>query len=77
MYVYIFLNITFIFQYVSDMMLSLTFMCAIIAMKGNNFYLATASALFMTWTIIVAHNYFHQKDNWRRFCFNLSLISCR
>lgn len=62
---------------ISDMMLGLVFATAILAVKDNNIYLALLSGLFMMWLSIIAHNYFHQKDNWRMFCFNISLLNYR
>ncbi|CAD7085894.1 unnamed protein product [Hermetia illucens] len=37
--------------------------------------LGIIAGLFITWTVIIAHNYFHRKDNWRMYTFNLSLMN--
>ena len=35
------------------------------------------SALFLTWTVIIAHNFFHMKDNFRMYYFDLSMMSSK
>ncbi|XP_026479660.1 cytochrome b5-related protein-like [Ctenocephalides felis] len=35
------------------------------------------AALFLTWTTIAAHNFFHQRNNWRMYAFNLSMMNHR
>ena len=62
---------------ISDLILGLVFASAILAVKDNNFYLAVLSGLLLEWLLTIAHNYFHQKDNWRMFCFNLTLLNYR
>ncbi|XP_026479105.1 cytochrome b5-related protein-like [Ctenocephalides felis] len=45
----------------------------------STFYwpLVFLSGLFLAWTSVAAHNFFHQKNNWRMYAFNLTLLSCR
>lgn len=62
---------------ISDLMLGLVFGSAVLAVKDNNIYLALLSGLFLLWMLVIAHNYFHQKNNWRMLCFNLSLLNYR
>lgn len=62
---------------ISDLVLGLVFMTAILAVKDNNIYLALLSGLLLLWMLVIAHNFFHQKDNWRMFCFNLTLLNYR
>lgn len=35
------------------------------------------ASLFVSWTIIAAHNYFHRRDNFRMYYFNIMLLSYR
>lgn len=60
-----------------DTLFLLTLTLASLAGKYNNYLIATATGMALTWTIICAHNYFHQRDNWRMKLFNLSLMSYR
>lgn len=62
---------------ISDLVLGLVFTSAILAVKDDNIYLALLSGVFLLWQLVIAHNYFHQKDNWRMFVFNLSLLNYR
>ncbi|XP_058816332.1 cytochrome b5-related protein-like, partial [Topomyia yanbarensis] len=60
-----------------DSLLGAAFMFAFLAIKFNSYLLAVACALCVNWTVISAHNYFHQKDNWRMRLFNLAFFSYR
>jgi len=60
---------------ISDLMLGLVFGSAVLAVKDNNVYLSLLSGVFLLWMLIIAHNYFHQKNNWRMYCFNLTLLN--
>lgn len=60
-----------------DTLLVLTYLFAVASACFNSYLLAVATGLFLTWTIISAHNFFHQKDNWRMKMYNLSLFSYR
>jgi hypothetical protein len=62
---------------ISDLMLGLVFTSAVLAATLESKSLAFVSGIFVFWQFVIAHNYFHQKDNWRMFCFNLSLLNHR
>jgi len=62
---------------ISDLVLGLVFTSAVLAAKDDNIYLALLSGMFLLWMLVIAHNYFHQKDNWRMYCFNLTLLNYR
>lgn len=62
---------------ISDMMLGLVFTSAVLAVKDNNIFLALLSGLFLWWMFVIAHNFFHQKNNWRMLCFNITLLNYR
>lgn len=62
---------------ISDLMLGLVFTSAVLAVKDKNSFLAVLSGLFLWWMLVIAHNFFHQKNNWRMFCFNLTLLNYR
>lgn len=62
---------------ISDLTLGLVFGSAVLAVKDNNVYLSMLSGLFLLWMLVIAHNYFHQRNNWRMLCFNLTLLNYR
>lgn len=62
---------------ISDLVLGLVFTSAILSAKDDNVYLAGLAGVFLLWMLVAAHNFFHQKDNWRMLCFNLSLLNYR
>ncbi|KAG5676468.1 hypothetical protein PVAND_006300 [Polypedilum vanderplanki] len=64
-------------EIISDLNLSLVFITSILACKDNNIYLALLAGFFLNAQLVIAHNFFHRKDNWRMFCFNLSLFTAR
>jgi len=60
-----------------DTLLCITYALAILCAKLNSYLIGIVAGLFLTWTIISAHNFFHQKDNWRMKFWNLGLFSYR
>lgn len=60
---------------ISDLLLCLVFTGSVLATKDENIYLALLAGMFLNFLSITAHNFFHQKDNWRMLCFNLSLLN--
>jgi len=55
-----------------DACLVLAFVSSIIACRIQNVWIDILSAYFLTCTVIMGHNYFHQKDNFRMYYFDLS-----
>ncbi|XP_055597855.1 cytochrome b5-related protein-like [Uranotaenia lowii] len=62
---------------VIDSLLIVMLVLAFLAVRSGSYLIAAACGLFVCWTIIAAHNFFHQKDNWRMRLFNLSFYSYR
>uniref|UniRef100_A0A6M2DY45 Putative delta 6-fatty acid desaturase/delta-8 sphingolipid desaturase n=1 Tax=Xenopsylla cheopis TaxID=163159 RepID=A0A6M2DY45_XENCH len=58
-----------------DMLLLFTFIAAIISIYNK--FAVVLSGLLLTWTCVAAHNFFHQKNNWRMYTFNLSFMNYR
>jgi Cytochrome b5-like Heme/Steroid binding domain len=58
-----------------DSLLALTFGLAIASAALNWKSLAAAAGLTMTFAMITAHNFFHQRDNWRMKVFNLGFLT--
>lgn len=61
----------------SDTLLFVTFLMAILTMKYQSKTLAAITGVFLTFTVVTAHNFFHRKDNFRMMYFNFSLFSYR
>lgn len=62
---------------ITDMLLGGAFVFAFLAIRLNSITAAVLSGMCVNWTMICAHNYFHQKDNWRMKLFNLAFFSYR
>lgn len=60
-----------------DALLVLTLLTAVLSVKFNNGYLMILSGICMCYTIICAHNFFHRRDNFRMFYFNLAFFNYR
>ncbi|XP_022228126.2 LOW QUALITY PROTEIN: cytochrome b5-related protein [Drosophila obscura] len=43
----------------------------------DSFLVQALAGLALCWLANAAHNYFHQRDNWRMYTFNLTLLSFR
>lgn len=62
---------------ISDFVLGLVFASAVMSVKDESIFLACLSGVFLLFMLVISHNYFHQKDNWRMLCFNLTLLNYR
>lgn len=57
------------------------FVCGVAACRVDSLLaraaLCAMSAIFMTWSAICAHNFTHQRDNWRMYFINFNFMPCR
>ncbi|PSN40733.1 Cytochrome b5-related protein [Blattella germanica] len=60
-----------------DFLCGSTLILAILAARYSSYFIGALSGYFLALTIIAAHNFFHQKDNFRMYYFDLSLMSSR
>lgn len=58
-----------------DVLLALTLLTSVLSVKFDNRYLTILSGLCLCYTVISAHNFFHRRDNFRMFYFNLSFFN--
>lgn len=68
-------------RFYTDVVLLLMFVAAIFAARNDNLYmaafLALVSGVLMMWLTMLAHNFIHQKNNWRMYLMNFSLMGWR
>ncbi|XP_017461480.1 PREDICTED: cytochrome b5-related protein [Rhagoletis zephyria] len=57
-----------------SLLVSIYIFAALSARLHSLLFLALAGTA-LCWTVIVAHNYFHRRDNWRMYTFNLCLMN--
>ncbi|XP_063222477.1 cytochrome b5-related protein-like [Bacillus rossius redtenbacheri] len=62
---------------IADGFVAATLLLAVQAAATGSYHLATAAGIFLCYTTIAAHNFFHQKNNFRMYYFDLSLMSSR
>lgn len=64
-------------RFYCDILLASTVLLSILAARDNSFLVASLASLSLLWLTVVAHNFIHQKDNWRMYIINLSMTSFR
>lgn len=70
-------NNLIIFQTICDALLLTTIFSAIVAAKFNSTSLSIFTGIALVLLGIASHNYFHRRDNWRMYCFNLCGLNYR
>lgn len=58
-----------------DVLFVATLLTSIFSVKFDSIYFMLLSGLCMCYTIIAAHNFFHRRDNFRMYYFNLSFFN--
>uniref|UniRef100_A0A1I8P0Z1 Cytochrome b5-related protein n=1 Tax=Stomoxys calcitrans TaxID=35570 RepID=A0A1I8P0Z1_STOCA len=56
-------------------LLCATALFTLMTARHNNIIFELSAALSLAWLSIAAHNYFHQRDNWQMYTFNLTLMN--
>lgn len=56
-------------------LLAATFVLGIASAYYQSIILGILGGIALCWNTIAAHNYFHRRDNWRMYTFNLSLMN--
>ncbi|XP_060523036.1 cytochrome b5-related protein-like isoform X2 [Cylas formicarius] len=64
-------------KYLTDALFSLYVTAFISAVRYRSFSVGILAGILLGLTAIAAHNFFHQKDNFRRFYFDFSMMSSR
>lgn len=68
---------TFRTRLIADTLAIATVLLCVLAAVTESWIIIASSAVSLTWTIIVAHNFFHARDNFRMYYFDLSLMSSK
>ena len=61
----------------ADLLALGTIVMSVLAAATNSLFLGCVTGLLMAMNVVTAHNFLHQKDNWRMYYFNLSFMSFR
>lgn len=64
-------------RFYCDLVLALTFLMSIIASRYNNYLIASLAGLSVFWLTLMGHNFLHQRDNWRMYMTNFSMMNFR
>ncbi|XP_069700193.1 cytochrome b5-related protein-like isoform X2 [Periplaneta americana] len=62
---------------IADLLLMSSLASAVLAAFFSNFLLGLVSGVLLALTTVSAHNFFHQRDNFRMYYFDLSFMSSR
>nr|CAD7571279.1 unnamed protein product [Timema californicum] len=68
---------TFESKLIIDLLLTGTLVSTVLSAAFRSYGLAVVSGSFLALTAIAAHNFFHQKDNFRMYYFHLCFLSSR
>nr|CAD7201059.1 unnamed protein product [Timema douglasi] len=68
---------TFESKLITDLLLTGTLVSTVLSAAFRSYGLAVVSGSFLALTAIAAHNFFHQKDNFRMYYFHLCFLSSR
>ncbi|XP_034474536.1 cytochrome b5-related protein-like [Drosophila innubila] len=52
-----------------------TYLFAVASVKYNSLLALILASVALCWTVNVAHNYFHRRDNWQMYTFNLAMLN--
>lgn len=64
-------------RFYCDITLASTLLLSITAARDDNYLIASFASLALLWLTTIVHNFIHQKDNWRMYLMNFSLLSFR
>ncbi|KAL6426833.1 hypothetical protein ACFW04_009266 [Cataglyphis niger] len=62
---------------ITDTLMAMTFALSLAAAFAHSYAIIVFASIFLTLTTVAAHNYFHMKDNFRMYYFDLSMLSSK
>ncbi|XP_071582371.1 cytochrome b5-related protein-like isoform X1 [Temnothorax nylanderi] len=62
---------------ITDSLATVTFALSLAAALVDSYAITVLASVFLTWTTVAAHNYFHMRDNFRMYYFDLSMVSSK
>ncbi|XP_012534068.1 cytochrome b5-related protein isoform X2 [Monomorium pharaonis] len=60
-----------------DSLVAMTFTLTFAAAFAHSYAIAVLASVFLGWTTVAAHNYFHMRNNFRMYYFDLSMLSSK
>lgn len=64
-------------RFYCDFIFVSTLLLSVIAVRDNSYLIASLAALSLMWLSTIVHNFIHQKNNWRMYLINISMMSFR
>ena len=62
---------------IADFLVTTTILLSLAAVYMQSYLIIIAAGIFLAWTAIIAHNYFHMRDNFRMYYFDLCTMSSK
>ncbi|XP_015437912.1 PREDICTED: cytochrome b5-related protein-like [Dufourea novaeangliae] len=62
---------------IADLLVTTTIILSLAAVFLQSYVVIIPAGIFLAWTAITAHNYFHMRDNFRMYYFDLSTMSSK
>ncbi|XP_076661363.1 cytochrome b5-related [Halictus rubicundus] len=61
----------------ADLLVTTAIVLSLLAVSMQSYLVVVAAGIFLAWTTIIAHNFFHMRDNFRMYYFDLSAMSSK
>ncbi|XP_076671851.1 cytochrome b5-related isoform X2 [Andrena cerasifolii] len=62
---------------IADFLVTTAILLSLAAVYMQSYLIIIAAGIFLAWTTIIAHNYFHMRDNFRMYYFDLCTMSSK
>lgn len=62
---------------IADFLVTTSIVLSLLSVSMQSYLVLIAAGIFHTWTTIIAHNFFHMRDNFRMYYFDLSAMSSK
>ncbi|XP_026667542.1 uncharacterized protein LOC108622777 [Ceratina calcarata] len=62
---------------IADFLFITTILLSLATAHTQSYIFVAFAGIFLAWTTVIAHNYFHMRDNFRMYYFDMSLMSSK
>ncbi|KAK9295041.1 hypothetical protein QLX08_010521 [Tetragonisca angustula] len=62
---------------IADLLVSITVLLSLAVAYTQSYLIIVPAGIFLTWTTIIGHNYFHMRNTFRMYYFDLSIMSSK
>lgn len=62
---------------IADLLVTTSIVLSLLAVSMQSYLVLLGAGTFLAWTAVIAHNFFHQRDNFRMYYFDLTVLSSK